>query len=480
MQKISGFIVLGLIATVQLAQAEEAWPTRPIRFIVAAAPGSAGDAACRVLAQKLGERLGQQFVMDNRPAAGGTIAVEAIARAAPDGYTVGLVSTSTLVIAPLFNAKLGYDPAKDFAPISLIGSSPYVLAVYPGLPAGDVGALVALAKAKPGQLNNASFGTTSLGYLAGVLFAHRAGIEVNQVSYRSSAQAVLDTISGRIDMQFSTLAPAVPLIRQGQLRALGVTGRARIALLPEVPTLAEAGLPGFDVAVWFGVAAPAGTPQAIVSKLNREMTDLLEFAGHPRRAPDARHGRRAGSALGFAYAGDRRSAEMARHGRAAWNQARIAPSTFSAWRLIKSFSEERERPMSTKVRNLLRALVVCGGVITAVVTADAARAADYPNRPIKVVVPFGAAGVTDIVARVVFDRISNAVGQSVVIDNRPGAGGTIAVEQVVNSPPDGYTLVMVDPRDHCRPTSLSIPRSNMIRSATSRRSRSWAIPARCF
>ncbi len=279
MQKIYRLIVIGLIAlvaTVPPARTEEAWPARPIRFIVAAAPGSAGDAVCRVLGQKLGERLGQQFVMDNRPAAGGTIAVEAIARSAPDGYTVGLVSTSTLVIAPLFNAKLGYDPAKDFAPISLIGSSPYVLAVYPHLAADSVGALIALAKTKPGQLNNASFGTTSLGYLAGLLFAHRAGIAINQVSYRSSAQAVLDTVSGRIDMQFSTLAPAVPLIRQGQLRALGVTGEARIDLLPEVPTLAEAGLPGFDVAVWFAVAAPAATPQAIVAKLNREITSLLE------------------------------------------------------------------------------------------------------------------------------------------------------------------------------------------------------------
>jgi tripartite-type tricarboxylate transporter receptor subunit TctC len=281
MRKIPGFIVFGLLALVATgpcAQAEDIWPARPIRFIVAAAPGSAGDAVCRVIAQKLGERLGQQFVIDNRPAAGGTIAVEAVARAAPDGYTVGLVSTSTLVIAPLFNAKLGYDPAKDFTPISLIGSSPYVLAVYPGVPADSVGALVALAKSKPGRLNNASFGTTSLGYLAGLLFAHRAGIEVNQVSYRSSAQAVLDTVSGRIDMQFSTLAPAVPLIRQGSLRGLAVTGGARIALLPEVPTLAEAGLPGFDVAVWFGLAAPAGTPPTVVARLNHEMSDLLAAA----------------------------------------------------------------------------------------------------------------------------------------------------------------------------------------------------------
>ena len=157
----------------------------------------------------------------------------------------------------------------------MLGSSPYVLAVYPGLPAKTVAELVQLAKSKPKQLNNAAFGTTSLGHLAGVLFAHQTGIEINQVSYRSSAQAVVDVVAGRVEMQFSTIPPAIPLIREGKLRALATTGARLLPLLPDIPTLAEAGLDGFDVALWLGIAAPVGTPPAIVAKLNREFTVAL-------------------------------------------------------------------------------------------------------------------------------------------------------------------------------------------------------------
>jgi tripartite-type tricarboxylate transporter receptor subunit TctC len=267
-----------LLAAVTQAAAQGAsddWPKRPIRLIVSAAPGSAGDTVCRIVAQKLTERISQPFVFDNRPAAGGTVASEGLAHSQPDGYTFGLVTTSTHVIATIFSAGLPYDPVKDFAPVSVIGSSPYVLAVYPGLPAKNVAELVALAKAKPKQLNNAAFGTTSLGYLAGVLFAQYTGVELNEVSYRSSAQAVIDTVAGRVEMQFSTLAPAIPLIQEGKLRALATTGAQRVPTLPDIPTLAEQGLTGYDVALWMGIAAPAGTPPAIVERLNREMTAVL-------------------------------------------------------------------------------------------------------------------------------------------------------------------------------------------------------------
>jgi tripartite-type tricarboxylate transporter receptor subunit TctC len=265
-------------AMAQAAADDREWPKRAVRFILTAAPGSAGDTVARIVAQKLAERLGHQFVIDNRPAAAGTIASEALARSEPDGYTIGMVTTSTHAIASIFNPNLSYDPIKDFVPISMIGSSPYVLAVYPGLPAKTVAELVALAKSKPKQLNNAAFGTTSLGHLAGVLFAHQTGIELNQVSYRSSAQAVIDAVAGRIEMQFSTLPPAIPLIQEGKLRALATTGAKRLSLLPEVPTLAEAGLAGYDVSLWLGMAAPVGTPSAVVAKLNREMTVVLNSA----------------------------------------------------------------------------------------------------------------------------------------------------------------------------------------------------------
>jgi tripartite-type tricarboxylate transporter receptor subunit TctC len=251
------------------------WPKRPIRFILSSAPGSAGDVVCRIVAQQLGERLGQQFIMDNRPAVGGTLAAEALARAAPDGYTVGMVTTSTHVIAKIFDPSLPFDPIKDFLPISMIGSSPYVLAVYPELPAQTVADLIALAKSQKQPINNAAYGTTSLGYLASLLFAQQTGIALNQVAYRSSAEAVVDVMQGRVEMQFSTLPPAVPLIQAGKLRALATTGAHRVARLPDIPTLLESGMAGFDVALWIGVAAPAGTPPGIIARINREMTEIL-------------------------------------------------------------------------------------------------------------------------------------------------------------------------------------------------------------
>lgn len=251
------------------------WPQRPIRFIVSSAPGSAGDVVCRIVAQNLGERLSQQFVMDNRAAVGGTLAAEALARAAPDGYTIGMVTTSTHVIAKIFDPTLPFDPVKDFVPISMIGSSPYVLAVYPELAAKNVADLISLAKSQQQPLNNAAYGTTSLGYLASLLFAQETGIALNQVAYRSSAEAVVDVMQGRVEMQFSTLPPAVPLIQAGRLRALATTGSHRVSRLPDVPTLAEQGLPGFDVALWIGIAAPAGMPSAIVARLSRDMTEIL-------------------------------------------------------------------------------------------------------------------------------------------------------------------------------------------------------------
>jgi tripartite-type tricarboxylate transporter receptor subunit TctC len=270
--------LLSLFATVSFAQApvgDSNWPVHAVRFILSSAPGSAGDVICRIVAQKLDERLGQQFVMDNRPAVGGTLAAEALARSAPDGYTIGMVTTSTHVIAKIIDPNLPYDPIKDFVAISMIGSSPYVLAVYPGLPVESVADLVTLARSKQQPLNNAAYGTTSLGYLASVLFAQQAGIQLNQVSYRSSAQAVVDVMAGRVDMQFSTLPPAVPLLKVGKLRGLATTGVRRVPSLPKIPTIGESGFAGFDVALWIGVAAPAGTPAAIVAKLNREMTSIL-------------------------------------------------------------------------------------------------------------------------------------------------------------------------------------------------------------
>jgi tripartite-type tricarboxylate transporter receptor subunit TctC len=266
---------LPLLAVRAHAQSDADWPKRPIRIIVSAAPGSAGDDVVRLVLARISDRFHQQFVIDDRPTAGGTLAEQDLSRSAPDGYTVGLLSTSTHVIAKLFDPDLPYDGIKDFAPISLLGTSPYVLAVRPDLPVKSVAELVALAKKQQPVLSNAAFGTTTLGYLASLLFAQRAGITLNQIPYRSSAQAVIDVVAGRVDMQFSTLPPAVPLIREGKLRALATTGAQRFPTLPDVPTLAESGLTGFDVALWLGMAAPAGTPTDIVAKLSGELNAVL-------------------------------------------------------------------------------------------------------------------------------------------------------------------------------------------------------------
>jgi tripartite-type tricarboxylate transporter receptor subunit TctC len=254
------------------------WPNRAVRFIVPAAAGSAGDDICRLVAAKLGERFGQPFVIVNQPAAVGTLAIADLARAAPDGYTIGQISESTQVIAKLFNPAVPYDGAKNFALISLLGSSPYLLGVYPGLPVKTVADLVALAKTRRQPLSNAVFGTMSLGYLASKLFEREAGITLSQIPYRSSALGVLDVVAGRVDMQFSTLPPAVPLMRTGKMRALATTGPQRFATLPDVPTLAESGYPNFDATLWIAMAAPAGTPADIVAKLNDALVSILNSA----------------------------------------------------------------------------------------------------------------------------------------------------------------------------------------------------------
>lgn len=252
-----------------------AWPAKPIRFIVPFPAGSASDGAARVVAVRLSDALGQQVVIDNRSGASGSIGVELGARAAPDGYTLTLGTTSTHAVAASVNAKLGYDPVKDFAPISLISISPYVLAVHPAVTAGNLQEFIALAKTKPGELSYASAGNASLAHLAGELFSMMAGVKLNHIPYKSSALAVVDLLSGRITLQFGSILPTLPHIRSGRLRALAVTGATRLAALQEVPTVIESGLRGYEVSLWYGMLAPAATPAAIVTRLNREVVAIL-------------------------------------------------------------------------------------------------------------------------------------------------------------------------------------------------------------
>ena len=262
-----------------MAQTSDAgWPDRPIRLVVPFPAGSSTDIITRIIAQKLGNRLGQQIVIENRAGASGNIGADAIAKAAPDGTTIGIATASTHAVAASLSANLPYDPIKDFAPVAMLGSQPYVLVVYPGIPARNLAELVALAKAKPATLNYGSAGVASLAHLATALFASMAGVDIIHVPYKSSSQSMTDMITGRMDMQFATIAPSLPNIHAGLLRALVTSGKKRSTVLPEVPTVAEAGIAGYEASLWVSFVMPPATPPAIVRRLNREVNEILESA----------------------------------------------------------------------------------------------------------------------------------------------------------------------------------------------------------
>ena len=257
-----------------LAQAPT-YPTKPIRLVVPFPPGGATDILARDVAQKLTESWGQAVVVDNRPGAGANIGTELVAKSAPDGYTLLMGTVGTHAINPSLYAKLPYDHVKDFAPVILVAGVPNVLVVNPALPVNSVAELIAYAKANPGKLNFASSGSGTSIHLSGELFKVMAGVEMVHVPYKGSAPAVQDLIGGQVQLMFDNLPPSLPQIKAGKLRALAVTSAARAPALPDVPTMAEAGLPGFEASSWFGILAPTGTPPAIVAKLNAEIAKWL-------------------------------------------------------------------------------------------------------------------------------------------------------------------------------------------------------------
>ena len=265
-------------ASAQSETAPANWPDRPLRMIVPLPAGSAVDTVARLIAQRLSARLGQPVIVENRAGASGVIGADAVAKAAPDGYTLGMATSTTHMTAAVLNAKLPYDPVKDFAPVAIVGISPYVLVIHPKVPANNIAELIALAKAKPRTLSYSSVGNASQGHLAAELFAAMAGVELNHIPYKTSTHAVIDLNEGRIDMQFGILGTSLALIREGKLRALAVTTRQRLEELPEVPTMIEAGLPGYEVSLLFAVFAPAGTPEPIIARLNREIAELMAMA----------------------------------------------------------------------------------------------------------------------------------------------------------------------------------------------------------
>jgi tripartite-type tricarboxylate transporter receptor subunit TctC len=252
-------------------------------MVVTFPPGGATDMVARTVGQQLADAWGQQFVVDNRAGGGGIIGTEIAARAAPDGYTLLVGSSSGLVINPLLSAKLPYDPVKDFLPVSLLSVNPTLLVVHVSVAAGSVKELVALAKARPGKLNYASVGQGSPVHLTMEWFKQLTGADLVHVPYKGSAPAVTDLVGGQVQLMFNSIPPVLPLVKAGKLRAIAVGTAQRSRAVPEIPTIAESGVPGFDSATWFGLFAPAGTPQPIISKLSREAAGILSHPGVAQR-----------------------------------------------------------------------------------------------------------------------------------------------------------------------------------------------------
>jgi tripartite-type tricarboxylate transporter receptor subunit TctC len=251
----------------------QSYPVKPVRLIVPYTSGNT-DTTARIFGQKLAERLGQQVVIDNRPGAGANIGAELAARAAPDGYALFYASLSHAINATLYK-KLGYDLVKDFAPVALLIASPYILTVHPSVPAHSLKDLLALARARPAQLNYASSGSTS--HLAVEYFSMMANLKMNHVPYKSGAPATVAIISGEVEVAFTSASAAMPHIKSGKLRGLGITTALRSPLAPQLPTISEAGVPGFEVSTWHGLTVPAGTPAEIIARLNAESVALLKL-----------------------------------------------------------------------------------------------------------------------------------------------------------------------------------------------------------
>ena len=267
--------VCGIIALrPALAQSADAWPARPIRFILPFPPGGGTDILGRIIAERLTATLGQPVVTENRGGAGGNVGAEAAAKSAPDGYTIVLVAPS-LAISPSLYSKLAYDPVKDFAAVSLVATVPNVMVTNPELPAKTLAEFIQLAKSKPGEMNFGSGGSGTSNHLAGELFNIVAGVKLVHVPYKGVNLAMNDVLSGRIQLVVIGVPATVPHIKAGKLHALAIVAPQRSPVLPDVPTVAEAGLPKFEVTTWYGILAPAGTPRPIVTRLNAELGKVM-------------------------------------------------------------------------------------------------------------------------------------------------------------------------------------------------------------
>jgi tripartite-type tricarboxylate transporter receptor subunit TctC len=274
---VTGAVLTALAAVLSVPVAAQTYPSKPVRLIVPFAPGGFTDVVARILGQRLSVSMGQQFVIENKAGAGSTIGTDFVAKAAPDGYTLVMIST-THVISPWIYKSMPYDPIKGFVPVTKLVDSPYVLLVNPKVPARNVQEFIALAKASPDTIRYASSGNGSSQHLMGGLFASLTGTKLQHVPYRGSSGAATDLVAGVVESSFAGVPNALAQVPAGRLRALAVTTGKRIPQLPDVPTLQEAGVPGYEASVWLALLAPAGTPRDIVNRLNAEVAKLMESA----------------------------------------------------------------------------------------------------------------------------------------------------------------------------------------------------------
>lgn len=273
---VIGLLISALFASFQPAHAQNSYPQKPIRIIVPVAPGGGTDFVARLIGQKLGEALSTPVIIENKPGGAGNVGVDAAAKAEPDGYTLVMPITS-FSVNPALYTKLPFDTQKDFAPIALVASAPLLLVVNPALPIKTLSDLIALAKTKPGSLNYGTSGVGTTSHLAAELFKYTAKLDIINVPYKGGGPIVTDLIAGSIQIYFSTVPAALPQTQAGKLRAIAITSAKRLPSLANIPTVAEAGLPGYDVVGWFGLFAPAKTPPAIVERLNAEVVKILQM-----------------------------------------------------------------------------------------------------------------------------------------------------------------------------------------------------------
>jgi tripartite-type tricarboxylate transporter receptor subunit TctC len=277
MKNASKHALLLLSAVFSSAVYAQTYPTKPLRLVAPFPPGGTTDVLSRIVAQKLGDTLGRQVVVENRPGAGGNLGHEVAAKAPADGYTIVMSSNAALVANPHLYKRLGFDPLNDFVPISIVAKAGQVLAVHPSVPVRNVKELVSLAKSRPGKMNFGSGGRGTPAHVAGEIFKTATGINIVHVPYKGGILAVMDVVAGQIDMVFADMAPAVPQIKAGKLKALAVTTDERSRILPDVPTMVEAGIKGSSPQTWWALLAPKGTPAAIVSRLNGDLAQIIKL-----------------------------------------------------------------------------------------------------------------------------------------------------------------------------------------------------------